>query len=72
MVEILKKMFEGKPEKSTIAVKGSCWDCKCETTIEVTSTSGGFGFMGGVLFKDPPDGYLMKCLTCCSKPIDRT
>ena len=67
MVEILKKIFEGKPEKSSIAIEGSCSDCGSETTIEVTATSGGFGLLGGVLFKCSPGGYLMRCETCCSK-----
>ena len=71
MVEIIRKMFEGKPEKSTIAIKGCCSDCGCKTTIGITATSGGFGLMGGVLLKGSPDGYLMRCPACDKKPIDR-
>lgn len=67
MVEILRKIFEGKPENSTISIKGSCSECGCETTIEVTATSGGFGLMGGVLSKGSPDGYCMRCQACYSK-----
>ena len=67
MVEILRKIFEEKPKKSTIAIKGSCSDCGSETTIEVTATSGGFGLLGGVLFKCSPGGYLMKCPACCER-----
>jgi hypothetical protein len=67
MVEIIRKMFEGKPENSTIAIKGCCSDCGCKTTIEVTATSGGFGLMGGVLFKGSPGGYCMRCKKCHSK-----
>jgi hypothetical protein len=67
MVEILRKIFEEKPKKSTIAIKGSCSDCGCETTVEVTATSEGFGLLGGVLFRCSPDGYLMRCETCCSR-----
>jgi hypothetical protein len=67
MVEILKKIFEGKTEKSTIALKGSCSDCGCETTIEITATSGGFGLIGGILIKNSPGGYLMRCLACCER-----
>jgi hypothetical protein len=67
MVEIIRKMFEGKPEKSTIAIKGCCSDCGCKTAIEVTATPGGFGLMGGVLFKGSPDEYCMRCQACHSK-----
>ena len=39
MIEILKKMFESNPEKSTIVIKDTCSDCGCETIIEITPTS---------------------------------
>ena len=59
MIEILKKLFEANPEKSTIVLNGKCSDCGCETIIEITPTSGGFGLKGGALFK-----YLVKCHDC--------
>jgi hypothetical protein len=43
MIEKLRKMFEACPEKSTIVFKGKCSDCRCETIIEITPTSRGFG-----------------------------
>ena len=65
MIEILKKLFEANPEKSTIVLKEKCSDCGRETIIEIKPTSGGFGLQGGILFKCSPDGYLMKCPACC-------
>jgi two-component system, chemotaxis family, chemotaxis protein CheY len=65
MIQILKKMFEANPEKSKIVLNDKCFDCGCETIIEITPTSGGFGLQGGILFKRSPDGYLIKCLACC-------
>ena len=67
MIEILRKIFEGKPEKSTIVLKANCSMCGCETIIDITATSGGFGLMGGSLFKCSHEGYLMRCPACCSK-----
>jgi hypothetical protein len=64
MIEILRKMFEANPEKSTIVFKDKCSDCGCETIIEITITSEGFGLQGGTLFKCSPDGYLAKCPAC--------
>ena len=64
MIEILKKMFEANPEKSTIVLKEKCSDCSCDTIIEVTPTSVGFGLQGGALFKCSTDEYLMKCPDC--------
>ena len=64
MIEILKKMFETNPEKSTIVLKEKCSDCGRETIIEITPTSGGYGLQGGTLFKCSPDGYLAKCPDC--------
>jgi len=67
MIEILKKMFEDNPEKSTIVLKEKCSDCGCDTTIEITPTSSGFGLMGGVLFESSTDKYTAKCLACYEK-----
>ena len=64
MIEILRKMFEANPEKSTIVLKEKCSDCGGDITIEVTPTSGGFGLMEGVLIKSSDDEYIAKCPTC--------
>ena len=64
MIKILRKIFEANPEKSTIEVKDICSDCGCEIAVHITSTSGGFGFQGGVLYKCAPDEYIAKCPVC--------
>ena len=64
MVEILRKMFEANPEKSTLVLKEKCSDCGIDITIEITPTSGGFGLMGGVLYKSSTDKYIVKCPAC--------
>jgi hypothetical protein len=64
MIEKLRRMFETNPEKSTVVLKGKCSDCRCETIIEITPTSKGFGLQNGALFKCSPDEYLMKCSDC--------
>jgi len=65
MEKILRKIFEANPEKSTVVLKDKCSDCGCETIIEITPTSGGFGLKGGALLKYSPDDYLVKCDDCC-------
>lgn len=64
MIEILRKLFEANPEKSAIVLNGKCSDCGCETIIEITPTSGGFGLQGGALFKYSSEDYLVKCHNC--------
>lgn len=64
MIEILKKLFKDNPEKSTIVLKEKCSDCSIDTIIEITPTSGGFGLMGGVLYKSSTDKYIVKCPAC--------
>ena len=65
MIKILRKMFDVNPEKSTIVLNGKCSDCGCETIIEITPTSEGFGLQGGALFKCSLEEYLVKCAACC-------
>jgi hypothetical protein len=64
MVEILKELFNGNPEKSEIELNDSCSDCKSEVIIKITHTAGGFGLQGGALFKSPAGGYYAKCSDC--------
>ena len=64
MVEILKELFNGKPEKSKVVLNHRCLDCKSEVIIQITLTEGGFGLQGGALFKSPSGGYYAKCPDC--------
>jgi hypothetical protein len=64
MIEILRKMFEANPEKSTLVLKEKCSDCGCEITLEMTTTSRGFGLLGGVLFKSSTDEFTVKYPAC--------
>jgi len=61
MVEMLRKMFEHNPEKSSIIIKDRCSDCGCEVLIEIISVSGGFGLQGGTLNRSANGGYSAKC-----------
>ena len=64
MINILKKMFEANPGKSTIRVKGNCSDCGREITISITPASEGFGLQGGTLYKFSPSAYFVQCAEC--------
>jgi len=64
MIEILKELFNGNPEKSKIVLNHRCLDCKSEVIIQITPTEGGFGLQGGALFKNPSGGYYAKCPDC--------
>ena len=64
MIEILKKMFEASPEKSTITWEGKCKDCGCDVIIDIIPTSRGFGLNGGALLKRSADEYCAKCPDC--------
>jgi hypothetical protein len=64
MIDMLRKIFEANPGKSTIRLDSTCSDCGYDFIIHITSTSGGFGLQGGALFEQPPNGYFAKCSSC--------
>ena len=64
MINILRKLFEANPRRSSIQIKEKCSECGCETIIKITPTSGGFGLQGGFLFKSSADDYFAKCFDC--------
>jgi len=64
MIEVLKKIFEANPEKSTITIKGKCSDCGRKMMVEINPTSGGYGLQGGILVKDSHNKYSIICPEC--------
>jgi hypothetical protein len=60
----LKKIFEDRPLKSIITLSCKCSGCGNDLLIDITHTSGGFGFKGGFLVEYVPDRYLVKCYNC--------
>ena len=63
-LETLKKIFEDRPLKSIITLSCKCSGCGNDLLIDITQTTGGFGFNGGFLVEDDPDRYLVKCYNC--------
>ena len=63
MVEILKTIFKTNPKKPKV-LKSQCSDCGKALTINITSTSGGFGIQGGAFLECSPNSYLVKCIDC--------
>jgi hypothetical protein len=64
MKDILRKIFEANPEKSTIIINGKCSDCGCAMVVEIVPTSGGYGLRGGILAKCSPEKYSITCSEC--------
>jgi hypothetical protein len=60
----LKKIFEDRPLKSIITLSCKCSACGNDLLIDITHTSGGFGFNGGFLVEYVPDRYVIKCHNC--------
>jgi len=64
MIDVLRKIFEANPEKSTITINGKCSDCGRKVIVEIKRTSGGYGLQGGILVKCSPEKYSITCLEC--------
>lgn len=71
MMEILQKMFIGSADKSKIVLNDICSECNSEIIIQITPTTGGFGLLGGALFKNSIGGYYAVC-PVCYKVVSRT
>jgi hypothetical protein len=64
MKDILRKIFEANPEKSTIIINDKCSDCGREMVVEIVPTSGGYGLQGGILVECSPEKYSIICPEC--------
>jgi len=63
-LDTLKKIFEDRPLKSMITLSCKCSGCGNDLLLDITHTSGGFGFSGGFLLEYAPDKYLVRCRDC--------
>jgi hypothetical protein len=64
MIDVLKKIFEANPEKSTITINGKCSHCERKVIVDIKPTSGGYGLLGGILVKCSPEKYFITCPEC--------
>jgi hypothetical protein len=63
-LQTLRKIFEDRPLNSIITLSCKCSGCGNDLLIDITHTSGGFGFKGGFLVEYAPDKYVVKCHNC--------
>jgi hypothetical protein len=64
MIDVLRKIFEANPEKSTITINGKCSDCGRKVIVEIKPTSRGYGLQGGILVKCSSEKYSITCPEC--------
>lgn len=64
MKDMLRKIFEANPEKSTIIINGKCSDCGRAMVVEIVPTSGGYGLQGGILARSSFGKYSITCPEC--------
>jgi hypothetical protein len=62
MIDVLRKIFEANPEKSTITINGKCSDCGRKVIVEIKPTSRGYGLQGGILVKCSSEKYSITCI----------
>lgn len=65
--ESLHKIFEHHSNAGEIRYEGNCYKCGCQTKVEITKTSGGYGLQGGGLFEQPSQNILILCSECIKK-----
>ena len=66
-VESLNKIFEQHNNANGFRYEGKCHKCDCDTQVEITKTSGGYGLQGGVLYESNTRNILILCSKCIKK-----
>ena len=67
-LETLNNFFNGKLEGEKVVFRNmQCFQCGKLVDIEIQKTSGGYGFLNGIL-SEPLEGHLLaQCPTCNGK-----
>ncbi len=53
-VESIESVFAQSPDANHCIYTSKCHKCQCDTEIRITKTSGGYGFLGGILYEPIP------------------
>ena len=68
----LCKLFEDSYNGKPVVVGGLCKACRDNMKLTIEKTSGGFGFIGGVLYESESGQLSMKCEDCFNTTSDRS
>ena len=63
-LKTLDNIFRNSEGGFTVKHEGKCCKCLKSTTISITKTSSGYGFLGGVLHEDKDSELLIECAEC--------
>ena len=63
-VESIESVFAQSPDANHCIYASKCHKCQRDTEIRITKTSGGYGFLGGILYEPYPHVYLILCSDC--------
>jgi hypothetical protein len=63
-IKTLNKIFKDKYDSTPVVIEGKCKACGDDMQIVIEQTSGGFGFLGGVLYEPISDPFSMMCENC--------
>ena len=66
-IDSLNWMFGQRKNPKTVKYESKCHNCGCDVKIEISKTSGGYGFLGGVLYETDADDYYAICSVCYKK-----
>jgi hypothetical protein len=63
-VDSLNRMFEQNENSNHLTYQDQCDQCGCVVKVNITKTSGGYGFQGGVLYETDPQNFFVLCPNC--------
>ena len=66
-VESLNRIFERNYNPNSYWYEGKCHHCECDTKVEITKTTGGYGLQGGVLHESNTLNLPIICSECFNK-----
>ena len=65
--ETLDQIFRHGEKKQAFEYEGKCCKCGQATVVSITKTLSGYGFLGGVLYEDEIQDFIIECAGCYMK-----
>ena len=70
-VETLNRIFEVNNNAGYLCIEGKCNHCQCDTKVEISRTTGGYGLQGGVLYQSNARKSTILCSKCFNKTVSK-
>jgi hypothetical protein len=71
-IETLHEIFKHKQDDQPLEYQGTCRTCGKSTSVTITKTTSGYGFLGGVIREAEAPDITLECDACFKRSLQKS